>query len=75
MPQGNFMNSIPSDLITVAQAARLVNNTHHAAIRRWILKGKLRAYTLAGGVVVSRADVLAIMQRPIPRQRPRVQHG
>jgi excisionase family DNA binding protein len=55
--------SIPADLITVAQASKLLNNTHRATIRRWILRGKLRAYTLGGTRwVVSRADVLAMIQ-------------
>lgn len=54
---------LPTDLITIKAAARLVNNTHRATIRRWILSGKLPAYTLAGGrYLVSQADVLALIQ-------------
>lgn len=55
---------IPKDLITVKEAARLVNNTHQNTVRRWIHKGKLPAYHLAGckNFLVSRADVLALLQ-------------
>lgn len=54
---------IPGDLISVREAARLVNNCHVGAIRRWILSGKLRGYKLAGyRYLVSRADVLNLIQ-------------
>lgn len=59
----NIDELIPSDLITIKQAARLVNNTHRCTIRRWILKGKLKAYKLAGSrYLVSRADVMNLIQ-------------
>lgn len=56
-------DEIPSDLISIKQAARLVNGTHVATIRRWIHAGKLPAYRLAGTrLLVSRADVLNLIQ-------------
>lgn len=57
------LDTIPSDLISVRQAAKLVNNTHRGTVRRWILRGKLKAYRLAGSrYLVSRADVLNLIQ-------------
>lgn len=56
-------DELPADLITIKEAARLVNNTHRGTIRRWILKGKLAAWKLAGKTfLVSRADVLRMIQ-------------
>jgi excisionase family DNA binding protein len=61
-------NLIPSDLISIKEAARLVKNTHVNTIRRWIHKGKLQAYKLTGErFLVSRADVLNLI-------RPHVEH-
>ncbi len=53
---------IPSDLITIKEAARLVNNTHRNTIRRWIQAGKIKAYTLGKRFLLSRADVLNLIQ-------------
>lgn len=55
--------NLPSDLITVKEAARLAHNTHQSTIRRWVLSGKMPGYRLAGRkFLVSRADVLAMIQ-------------
>lgn len=62
--------TLPTDLITIKQAARLVNNTHRATIRRWILKGKLRAYTLGKRYLVSTADVLGMIRPHVPPAPP-----
>lgn len=57
------VDELPSDLISIKEAARLVNNTHRGTIRRWILTGKLPAWKLAGRTfLVSRSDVLAMIQ-------------
>ena len=62
--------SIPDDLITVAEAARLANNTHRSTVRRWIAKGKLRAYAIAGARWrVSRADVVVLIELRAPGER------
>src|SRR5262245_38253240 len=54
---------VPGDLVTIAQAAKLVNNVHRVTILRWIQKGKLRGFLRAGTRwMVSRAEVLALIQ-------------
>ena len=62
--------TIPADLITIAEAAKLANNTHRSTVRRWIAKGKLRAYAIAGARWrVSRADVIALIELRAPGER------
>ena len=59
----------PTDLISIKDAARLANNTHRATIQRWIHSGKLPAWKLGKRLLVSRADVLAMIQPFTPRER------
>lgn len=64
-------DELPSDLVTIKDAAKLVNNTHRGTIRRWILTGKLPAWKLGSRFLVSRADVLAMI-RPHVNERPQL---
>ncbi len=63
-------SNIPTDLISVAEAARITHNAHRGTIRRWILQGKLQGYQVAGfRMLVSKADVEALIQPFAPPTR------
>ena len=52
---------IPTDLISTREAAQLLA-TSESTIRRWA-KGRMPAFKVGGRLRVSRADVLAMIQR------------
>ncbi|HZZ78131.1 MAG TPA: helix-turn-helix domain-containing protein [Gemmataceae bacterium] len=55
-------SEIPDDLITPAEAGKLLKTTA-ASIRRAIRKGTLPAYRVLGKLMLSKADVLAQFKR------------
>lgn len=69
------MTETPRDLISIAQAAQILRR-HVATVYRWILSGKLRAWTVAGTRhAVSEADVLDLIQARRPNQPPPESRG
>jgi excisionase family DNA binding protein len=65
-------NNIPDDLISPTKAAQILK-VHVASVYRWILAGRLRAWTRASTRhLVSEADVRALLQPAVPRPRPPV---
>ncbi len=58
---------LPTDLITLSQAARLVG-THYATVTRWVLSGRLPFWRLGRRRFVSRAGVLAMIVPGSARQ-------
>jgi len=56
----------PADLIRTREAARLMH-CHIATVFRWALSGRLRSWRRGRAVLVSRADVLAVLG---PRKAP-----
>ena len=64
-------DELPTDLITIAAAAKLCHGTHVATIRRWILRGKLRGYRIGGRrMLVSRSDLDGMTQLVQPSEPP-----
>lgn len=65
---------LPDDLLAVPEAARLLR-CHQATILRWIFKGKLTGYRAGRRWKVSRAALLAKVERrgepatPLPKSR------
>jgi excisionase family DNA binding protein len=65
----------PEDLITTKEARRLMK-TSLCTIYRWVLSGKLRGWKRVGRVMVSRSELLALLQpmpvkpKPAPQPRP-----
>jgi len=63
-----LQNELPSDLIKLAEAARLVG-VSPASIWRWLVTGKLPGYKLFGRWRVSKADLLAAYQKGARKPR------
>jgi excisionase family DNA binding protein len=63
----------PTDLIRILDAARLID-THPGTIRRWLRSGRLRGYRRVGRYLVSKADVLGLVQ-PIDVDAERVERN
>lgn len=54
--------TLPADLLTTGQAANLIH-CNPATIWRWCLRGKVPSWRRGRQLLVSRADVLACVQR------------
>ena len=61
--------TFPDDLITVPAAAKLLG-CHLATVRRWLFRGKLQGWRVGRRYRVSRAELLACVQRVEPRPAP-----
>lgn len=58
--QTNIATKLPTELLTVNEAASLAKVCHHT-VRRWIRTGKLTAYNSGMRVRVDRADVIKFL--------------
>lgn len=58
--QTNCPAKMPTELLTVNEAARLAKVCHHT-VRRWIRTGKLAAYNSGMRVRVDRANVIKFL--------------
>lgn len=54
--------AVPDDLMYLPQACRLIGVSMHT-MRRWVLNGRIRAWRIERRYRVSRADVLAKIER------------
>lgn len=58
--QTNSPTKLPTELLTVNEAASLAKVCHHT-VRRWIRTGKLTAYNSGMRVRVDRADIIKFL--------------
>ncbi|NLR70960.1 helix-turn-helix domain-containing protein [Novosphingobium sp. ERN07] len=58
--QTNIPTKLPTELLTVNEAASLAKVCHHT-VRRWIRTGKLTAYNSGMRVRVDREDVIKFL--------------
>jgi len=66
-PDEPVADLVPSDLIRPNQAAKLLS-MHLATIYRWMDEGRLAYWRVGRQKRVSRADVLAMAKRGMPRR-------
>jgi excisionase family DNA binding protein len=70
-PRADLRPAIPSDLMTIGQAARIVK-IHYRTIYRWIHEGRVQGYGHPGAYRVSISELMPPISRKWDRKRFKV---